>query len=275
MVDLEGSEPIIGSIVATAIFFLFIWPRVRLRKLSFPVETFSGEFVNYVRSWMTYVSVFALIIVIGWGVVVYMDLTTQSVTLWLAGSGAIVLYVVSRFPEAENAIAAVTVFFRNQVQPGQEFEIIYPEGLVQNLTLVKRNERFTYAQRFDGARSVVEIPHTVWVNSLVANLSSQPVRWVSKIPLRFALDKRDGMLDKVDEYVADSGFSDLPPEQVKYNYLTKLKPEIWGMHSEQVLRVYTMVSSREYGFEHENAFLDGLYRALKDIGDIEVSQGVE
>ena len=141
------------------------------------------------------------------------------------------------------------------------------------MTFLHRNERFNYCKRFDGSRSVAEIPHTMWVNSLIANVSRQPVRWTTKIPLRFEMAKRDEILDKIDEYVVDSKFSDVSPDMVDYNYMTKLAPEVFGHFPEQVATIYTMVSTRDFGFTHENAFLDGLYRVLDTIDDIKIAQG--
>jgi hypothetical protein len=87
------------------------------------------------------------------------------------------------------------------------------------------------------------------------------------------MNKRDEILDKVDEYVIESKFSDVPPDAVSYNYMTKLTPEVFGHYPEQVLTIYTMLSSRDYGFSHENAFLDGLYRVLDTIDGVSIAQG--
>jgi hypothetical protein len=222
---------------------------------------------------MSWVSVLGLIIVLIWGFIIYLELTAEKVTLWLAGSGAIILLILSRIPEAENAVAAVTVYFRGQVSVGDEFNIIYPDGKEEAMTFLNRNERFNYAERFSGTRDIAEIPHTLWVNSLISNLSRQPVRWTSKLPLRFAMGKRDEILDKVDEYVVESKFSDVSPDNVSYNYMTKLAPEVFGHFPEQVATIYTMVSTRDYGFTHENAFLDGLYRVLDTIEGVTIAQG--
>ena len=86
-------------------------------------------------------------------------------------------------------------------------------------------------------------------------------------------DLRDDILDAVDGFVLDSGFSDLPVESVKYNYMTKIIPEVYGYYPEQVLIIYTMISSREYGHEEENGFLDGLYKVLSDINGVTLACG--
>tara|TARA_Y100000310_G_scaffold133338_1_gene132359 strand:+ start:1371 stop:2225 length:855 start_codon:yes stop_codon:yes gene_type:complete len=275
----EASTLLVGIILAILAFYFFVWPRVSMKKLPFQgkfqaqLTGVSAEFYEYVRRWMSWVSILALGIVIFWGLIVYYGLTAEKLTLWLAGSGAIVLLIISRLPEAENAIAAMTVFFRQQVVAGDEFDIVFPRGDSERLTFLNRNERFNYAQRFDGIRSVIEIPHTVWVQSLISNISRHPLRWTTQVPLRFEMALRDDILDRVDEFVVESAFSDMPPDQVQYNYMTKLKPEVWGHYPEQVLSIYTMLSSREYGFTHENAFLDGLYRVLDQIDGVLIAQG--
>ena len=89
----------------------------------------------------------------------------------------------------------------------------------------------------------------------------------------FPMDKRDEILDGVDDFVVESGFSDLPPSAVEFNYQTKLMPEVWGHLPEQTLIIYTMVSNREHAFNHENAFLDGLYKVLDAIPEVKIAQG--
>ena len=52
-------------------------------------------------------------------------------------------------------------------------------------------------------------------------------------------------------------------------------PEVYGHFPEQVLTIYSMVSSREYAFDKENAFLDGLYDTLTKIEGVVIAQGGE
>tara|TARA_Y100000310_G_scaffold265096_1_gene275965 strand:+ start:4364 stop:5203 length:840 start_codon:yes stop_codon:yes gene_type:complete len=278
--EIELDDPIfivIGSILVIIAFYFIIWPRVTLKHLPFAtgIAGPSGEFYKYVRRWLSWISLVALFAILIWALVLYKDLTTEKITLWLAGSAGIILLILTKFPEAENAIAALTVFFRHQVEIGQEFEITLPNGKKKQATLHHRNERFTYARDFDDRRSLIELPHTVWVQSIISNLSNQPIRWAVHLPLRFPMKKRDAILDIVDEFVVESEFSDVPPSAVEFNYQTKLMPEIWGHLPEQVLTVYTMVSNREHAFNSENAFLDGLYKALSGLSDVKVAQGAE
>jgi len=48
---------------------------------------------------------------------------------------------------------------------------------------------------------------------------------------------------------------------------------VYGYYPEQVLIIYTMISSREYGHEEENGFLDGLYKVLSDINGVTLASG--
>ena len=261
---------IIGFI--TLLLYIFVinpW----IKDKTAPKNPLSVEFYTYIRRWLNTITVFAMLIFGIFGIMLYYDLTWEKITLWLGGGAAILAVVLLKFPEAENAMAAMTVFWRNQVHPNQEFEITYLNGDTEQLTLVKRNELFSYAQKFSGSRGVKQIPHTKWVESTVVNLSEGPVRWVLRIPLRFNMALRNDILDAVDEFVLDSGFSDLPVDSVKYNYMTKIVPEVYGHFPEQVLIVYTMITSREYGHEEENGFLDGLYKVLSDINGVEVACG--
>ena len=276
LANYEAALLIVGSIALTLFFLWFIWPRVRLTSTSIPdsVQQYSTDFVNYVRRGATWISILTLIAVLVWGVMVYSDLTTSKVALWLGGGGAILLLVMSKIPEAENLIAAMTVFWRRQVFPGEEFEIVYPGGEEHELTLVGRDERFSYARNFAGTRSLAMIPHTIWIDSIVSNITRQGmVRWIIMVPLDLKeLSARSEVLDLVDDYCVESGFSNVVPDAVPYNYQTKFLPRLWGHFPVQTLIIYTYVNTREYGFDNENGFLDGIYSIIDNVKGVEIAE---
>ena len=158
--------------------------------------------------------------------------------------------------------------------PGEEFEIVYPGGEEQELTLVGRDERFSYARNFGGTRSLAMIPHTIWIDSIVSNITRQGmVRWIIKVPLDLQdLSSRAEVLDLVEEYCIESGFSNVEPDKVPYNYQTKLVPRLWGHFPVQTLIIYTYVNTREYGFDNENSFLDGVYSIIKRVDGVEIAE---
>ena len=89
------------------------------------------------------------------------------------------------------------------------------------------------------------------------------------------MPQRGTILDAVDNYIVETGLSNLDPSTVSFNYQTKLMPEVFGHYPEQVLTIYSMVNSREYAYDKENAFLDGLYEVLSNIPEVTISQGGE
>ena len=277
LANYEAAMLIVGSIALTLFFLWFVWPRVRLTSTPIPesVQQYSTDFVNYVRRGATWISILTLFALLIWGMMVYLDLTTSKVALWLGGGGAILLLVMSKVPEAENLIAAMTVFWRRQVFPGEEFEITYSGAkFKEELTLVGRDERFSYARNFAGSRSLAMIPHTIWIDSIVSNITRQgTVRWIIKVPLDLKkLSARSEVLDLVDEYCVESGFSNVVPDQVPYNYQTKLLPRLWGHFPVQTLLIYTYVNTREYGFDNENGFLDGVYKIIENVKGVEIAE---
>tara|TARA_Y100000034_G_scaffold68376_1_gene82523 strand:+ start:274 stop:1146 length:873 start_codon:yes stop_codon:yes gene_type:complete len=265
------------SIILLVVFLLYILPwikRTTRERETAAMGQWSSDFYAYVHRWMTRFAFFSLFIILILGIIIRYDLTWNSVTLWLAGTGAIALLFVKHIPEVENIIAAMTVFMRNQVTVGEEFEITFPDGHYEPLTLTHRNERFSYARKFDGTRSILEIPHTTWVFSHIANLSrSGFLRWTTRICISYRPKSRDKLMDNVDEFVADSGFSNVDPANTSWNYQTKLLAEDMGHFPQQVLTVYTMVSSREYAFDNENAFMDGLVNVISDTESVEIIMG--
>lgn len=267
---------ITGIVLLTAIIVIYVFPLIKKTTVDSRVFAVSNQFYIYIGKWMRRIAVAIFLICVIWGCVVYFGWTTEKATLWFAGSGLLIIAALSRLPETENIIAAFTVFVRQQVHPNEEFEIIMPDGKKLHLTFVNRNERFNYCREFSGTRGIIEIPHTTWVNSVIANLSQLgALRWKIKIPLRFPMSKRGQILDAVDNYIVESGLSDLDPSTVQFNYQTKLMPEVYGHFPEQVLTIYSMVSSREHAFDKENAFLDGLYDVLTVIDGVVIAQGGE
>ena len=265
---------VVGIMILTAIVVVYVFPLIKKSTVDSRVFAVSNQFYTYIGKWMRRIAVAVFLICVIWGAVVYFGWTTEKATLWFAGSGIVIIAALSRLPETENIIAAFTVFVRQQVHPNEEFEIIMPDGKKHWLTFLHRNERFNYCREFQGTRGVVEIPHTTWVNSVIANLSQLgALRWTIKVPLRFPMSIRGQVLDAVDNYIVESGLSDLDPSTVSFNYQTKLMPEVYGHFPEQVLTIYSMVSSREHAFDKENGFLDGLYQVLSNIGDVEIAQG--
>ncbi len=262
--------------ILTAVVLIYVFPLIKKATVDSRVFAVSNQFYTYIGKWMQRITLAVFLLCVIWGAVIYFGWTTEKVTLWFAGSGILIIAALSRLPETENIIAAFTVFVRQQVHPNEEFELIMPDGKKLHLTFVNRNERFNYCREFSGTRGIVEIPHTTWVNSVIANLSQLgAIRWKVKVPLRFPMSKRGQILDAVDNYIVESGLSDLDPSTVQFNYQTKLMPEVYGHFPEQVLTIYSMVSSREHAFDKENAFLDGLYSVLTNIDGVVVAQGGE
>ena len=262
--------------ILTAVVIVYVFPLIKKATVDSRVFAVSNQFYTYIGKWMQRITIAVFLLCVIWGAVIYFGWTTEKLTLWFAGSGLLIIAALSRLPETENIIAAFTVFVRQQVHPNEEFEITMPDGKKLHLTFVNRNERFNYCREFSGTRGIVEIPHTTWVNSVIANLSQLgAIRWKIKVPLRFPMSKRGQILDVVDNYIVESGLSDLDPSTVQFNYQTKLMPEVYGHFPEQVLTIYSMVSSREYAFDKENAFLDGLYDTLTKIEGVVVAQGGE
>ncbi len=267
---------VVGIMILTAVVIVYIFPLIKKATVDSRVFAVSNQFYTYIGKWMQRITIAVFLLCVIWGAVIYFGWTTEKLTLWFAGSGLLIIAALSRLPETENIIAAFTVFVRQQVHPNEEFEIIMPDGKKLHLTFVNRNERFNYCREFSGTRGIVEIPHTTWVNSVIANLSQLgAIRWKIKVPLRFPMSKRGQILDVVDNYIVESGLSDLDPSTVQFNYQTKLMPEVYGHFPEQVLTIYSMVSSREYAFDKENAFLDGLYDTLTKIEGVVIAQGGE
>ena len=267
---------VVGIMILTAVVIVYVFPLIKKATVDSRVFAVSNQFYTYIGKWMQRITIAVFLLCVIWGAVIYFGWTTEKLTLWFAGSGLLIIAALSRLPETENIIAAFTVFVRQQVHPNEEFEIIMPDGKKLHLTFVNRNERFNYCREFSGTRGIVEIPHTTWVNSVIANLSQLgAIRWKIKVPLRFPMSKRGQILDVVDNYIVESGLSDLDPSTVQFNYQTKLMPEVYGHFPEQVLTIYSMVSSREYAFDKENAFLDGLYDTLTKIEGVVIAQGGE
>ena len=267
---------VVGIMILTAVVLIYVFPLIKKATVDSRVFAVSNQFYTYIGKWMQRITLAVFLLCVIWGAVIYFGWTTEKVTLWFAGSGILIIAALSRLPETENIIAAFTVFVRQQVHPNEEFELIMPDGKKLHLTFVNRNERFNYCREFSGTRGIVEIPHTTWVNSVIANLSQLgAIRWKVKVPLRFPMSKRGQILDAVDNYIVESGLSDLDPSTVQFNYQTKLMPEVYGHFPEQVLTIYSMVSSREHAFDKENAFLDGLYSVLTNIDGVVVAQGGE
>lgn len=267
---------VVGIMILTAIVLIYVFPLIKKATVDSRVFAVSNQFYTYIGKWMQRITLVVFLLCVIWGAIIYFGWTTEKVTLWFAGSGILIIAALSRLPETENIIAAFTVFVRQQVHPNEEFEIIMPDGKKLHLTFVNRNERFNYCREFSGTRGIIEIPHTTWVNSVIANLSQLgALRWKIKIPLRFPMSKRGQILDAVDNYIVESGLSDLDPSTVQFNYQTKLMPEVYGHFPEQVLTIYSMVSSREHAFDKENAFLDGLYDVLTVIDGVVIAQGGE
>lgn len=267
---------VVGIMILTAVVIVYVFPLIKKATVDSRVFAVSNQFYTYIGKWMQRITIAVFLLCVIWGAVIYFGWTTEKLTLWFAGSGLLIVAALSRLPETENIIAAFTVFVRQQVHPNEEFEIIMPDGKKLHLTFVNRNERFNYCREFSGTRGIVEIPHTTWVNSVIANLSQLgAIRWKIKVPLRFPMSKRGQILDVVDNYIVESGLSDLDPSTVQFNYQTKLMPEVYGHFPEQVLTIYSMVSSREYAFDKENAFLDGLYDTLTKIEGVVIAQGGE
>tara|TARA_Y100000592_G_C5468615_1_gene318117 strand:+ start:864 stop:1709 length:846 start_codon:yes stop_codon:yes gene_type:complete len=267
---------VVGIMILTAVVIVYVFPLIKKATVDSRVFAVSNQFYTYIGKWMQRITIAVFLLCVIWGAVIYFGWTTEKLTLWFAGSGLLIIAALSRLPETENIIAAFTVFVRQQVHPNEEFEITMPDGKKLHLTFVNRNERFNYCREFSGTRGIVEIPHTTWVNSVIANLSQLgAIRWKIKVPLRFPMSKRGQILDVVDNYIVESGLSDLDPSTVQFNYQTKLMPEVYGHFPEQVLTIYSMVSSREYAFDKENAFLDGLYDTLTKIEGVVVAQGGE
>lgn len=267
---------VVGIMILTAVVIVYVFPLIKKATVDSRVFAVSNQFYTYIGKWMQRITIAVFLLCVIWGAVIYFGWTTEKLTLWFAGSGLLIIAALSRLPETENIIAAFTVFVRQQVHPNEEFEITMPDGKKLHLTFVNRNERFNYCREFSGTRGIVEIPHTTWVNSVIANLSQLgAIRWKIKVPLRFPMSKRGQILDVVDNYIVESGLSDLDPSTVQFNYQTKLMPEVYGHFPEQVLTIYSMVSSREYAFDKENAFLDGLYDTLTKIEGVVIAQGGE
>ena len=267
---------VVGIMILTAVVIVYVFPLIKKATVDSRVFAVSNQFYTYIGKWMQRITIAVFLLCVIWGAVIYFGWTTEKLTLWFAGSGLLIIAALSRLPETENIIAAFTVFVRQQVHPNEEFEIIMPDGKKLHLTFVNRNERFNYCREFSGTRGIVEIPHTTWVNSVIANLSQLgAIRWKIKVPLRFPMSKRGQILDVVDNYIVESGLSDLDPSTVQFNYQTKLMPEVYGHFPEQVLTIYSMVSSREHAFDKENAFLDGLYNTLTKIEGVVIAQGGE
>jgi hypothetical protein len=272
----EIASLITGIALLTAIVVLYVIPLIKKSTVDSRVFAVSNHFYLYIGKWMKRIAIAVFLICVIWGAIVYFGWTSEKATLWFAGSGIVIIAALSRLPETENIIAAFTVFVRQQVHPNEEFEMTFPNGEMHQLTFLHRNERFNYAREFKGTRGVIEIPHTTWVNSVIANLSQLgALRWTIKVPLRFPMPQRGTILDAVDNYIVETGLSNLDPSTVSFNYQTKLMPEVFGHYPEQVLTIYSMVNSREYAYDKENAFLDGLYEVLSNIPEVTIAQGGE